>query len=130
MHETALVKDLVREIDRLARHYGGSRVARAHVRLGLLAPVSEEALRDQFSHAAGGTLAEGAELVIVRDTDLESTASLGVLLKRVDLSPAPAHVLRVLPEPEHLIAARFRAKDKDGAPRPAVVPLPEHETLS
>jgi len=87
MHETALVKDLVREINRLARHYGSSRVARAHVRLGLLAPVSEEALREQFRHAAAHTLAEGAKLVIEKDTDLKSTVSLGVLLKRIELSP-------------------------------------------
>ena len=103
MHESALVKDLVREMDALARDNGRRRVARAYLRLGALAPVSPAALREQFCHAAEGTLAEGADLTIETDTelDLKDRNSLGVLLECLELSRPATDPFRDLSDPNH-----------------------------
>ena len=115
MHETALVKELVREIEAVARSRGHCKVVRATVRLGQLAPYSPGALREQFRHAAVGTLAEGAELVAEPATDPCYALGYGVLLVSVDLLPVTPSMEQYLPQPEEPVAAYTQGANRNGA---------------
>ena len=64
MHETALVRDLVRRIDQLARAAGASHVIGAKVWLGALSHLSAEHFREHFAIEARDTLANTAALEI------------------------------------------------------------------
>ena len=60
MHERALMTDLMREIEGVARADGATRVTRVSVRLGALSHFTQEHFREHFVDASRGTLAEGA----------------------------------------------------------------------
>lgn len=82
MHEHALMRDLMREIERAS---GGSRVTRVRVRLGALSHFSDEHFREHFVDASRGTCAEGAEVVSTLDPDTTSPAAQGVVLESIDV---------------------------------------------
>ena len=67
MHERALMTDLMREIEVVARADGATRVTRVSVRLGALSHFTEEHFREHFDDAALGERAErGVVLQSVR----------------------------------------------------------------
>ena len=83
MHERALMTDLMREIEAVARADGAARVTRVSVRLGALSHFSEEHFREHFVDASRGTLAEGAAVDAVLQDDLEDPRATGVVLELV-----------------------------------------------
>ena len=74
MHERALMDDLMRKIEEVARADGAARVTRVAVRLGALSHFTPEHFREHFVDASRGTLAEGAEVDAVLDDDLARRA--------------------------------------------------------
>ena len=62
MHERALMKDVMRKIEEVARAGGATRVTRVGVRLGALSHFTPEHFREHFVDASRGTIAEGAEV--------------------------------------------------------------------
>jgi hydrogenase nickel incorporation protein HypA/HybF len=64
MHETALVRDLVRHIDQIARAAGARRVVGVKIWLSALSHLSVDHFREHFSIEARDTLAAGAALQI------------------------------------------------------------------
>jgi len=64
MHELAVSRSLLREVQRVAREHAAVSVSRVLVQIGPLSGVEPSLLREAFPLAAAGTLAEGAELVI------------------------------------------------------------------
>ena len=64
MHETGIVRDMVRRLEAVARDAGATRVAGVAVRLGALSQFSPEHFREHFDEEARGTVAEGAALSI------------------------------------------------------------------
>ena len=62
MHETALVRDVVRRIEDLARATSAHRVTGAKVLLGALSHLSAGHFREHFTIEARDTLAGGAVL--------------------------------------------------------------------
>jgi hydrogenase nickel incorporation protein HypA/HybF len=68
MHELAICEALVRQLAALAGEHGWSGVSRVRVRVGLLSGVVPEALEFTFGAIADGTPAEGAELVLEKET--------------------------------------------------------------
>lgn len=62
MHETSLIPDLIAKIEQVARENGAKKVLAVDVHIGALAAISPDHLREHFTGAAAGTLAEGAEL--------------------------------------------------------------------
>ena len=70
MHERALMDDLVRKIEAVARENGAVRVTRVTVRLGALSHFTPEHFREHFDDASRGTLAEGAEVDAVLEDDV------------------------------------------------------------
>ncbi|MBI2939841.1 MAG: hydrogenase maturation nickel metallochaperone HypA [Chloroflexi bacterium] len=80
MHEQRLMRVLVRRVVALAEERPGTGVSRVVIRAGALGPGDADHLREHFALAARDTLAEGAELVVVRTHEL-----VDLLLERVEL---------------------------------------------
>jgi hydrogenase nickel incorporation protein HypA/HybF len=85
MHERALMTDLLREIEEVARADGATCVTRVSVRLGALSHFTEEHFREHFVDASRGTLAEGAALDAVLEDDLENRRATGVVLESLEV---------------------------------------------
>jgi hydrogenase nickel incorporation protein HypA/HybF len=91
MHERALMTDLMREIEGVARADGATRVTRVSVSLGALSHFTQEHFREHFVDAAHGTLAEGAVVDAVLTDDLADPRATGVVLESLEVE---------VPEPE------------------------------
>ncbi len=66
MHEAALVRDLVREVDSVARENSAGHVQTVRIEIGALSHVTRESLEGQFEVLAQGSAAQGAHLDITR----------------------------------------------------------------
>ena len=69
MHEARLVRDLVTEVDSVARRNAASRVDVIHIEIGAHSHVTPTSLENQFEVMAHGSLAQGAGLEITRVAD-------------------------------------------------------------
>lgn len=86
MHELSLLADLMRKVEAVAREQGSPRVVAVRVKLGALAHISAEHLRDHFERAARGTLSEGAELIVDAGTDPADPHAQEILLDSVEVA--------------------------------------------
>jgi Zn finger protein HypA/HybF involved in hydrogenase expression len=86
MHETALVRDVVRRIEDLARAMPGSRVTGARIWLGAFSHLSAEHFREHFAMEARDTLGAGAVLDIEVSKDPDDPHAQHVRLESVDLA--------------------------------------------
>ena len=85
MHERALMDDVMRKVDAVAQENGAIRVTRIGVRLGALSHFTPEHFREHFADASRGTLAEGAAVDAVVETDLSDPDAAGVVLESVEV---------------------------------------------
>ena len=85
MHERALMDDVMRKVDAVAHENGAIRVTRIGVRLGVLSHFTPEHFREHFVDASRGTLAEGAAVDAVVETDLSDPDAAGVVLESVEV---------------------------------------------
>jgi hydrogenase nickel incorporation protein HypA/HybF len=85
MHETALVRDVVRRIEDVARATGARRVTGAIIWLGALSHLSPEHFREHFAIAAQESIAAGATLMIEVSDDPNEPHAQNVRLVSVDL---------------------------------------------
>ena len=85
MHETGIVKDLLRRVETAARQAGAQRVSGVHVWLGALTSFSPEHFREHFEEEAQGTLAEGARLTIEVSEDAADAGAQQIVMRSIDL---------------------------------------------
>jgi len=85
MHETALVRDVVRRIEDLAQATGARRITGAKIWLGALSHLSAEHFREHYAIEAQGSIAGGAILTIEASSDLDHPDAQHVRLESVDL---------------------------------------------
>ena len=85
MHEHALMVDVMRKIEEVAREGGATRVTRVDVRLGALSHFTPEHFREHFEDAARGTIAEGASVDAVVDADVSSPRARDVVLESLEV---------------------------------------------
>lgn len=85
MHESGLVRDLVRRLEQAARDAGATRVSAADIWLGALSHFSEPHFREHFDDAARGSLAAGATLRITLSDDATDPHAQDVMLHSVEL---------------------------------------------
>ncbi len=85
MHERALIEDVMRKIEEVAREGGATRVTRVAVRLGALSHFTPEHFREHFADASRGTIAEGAEVDAVLDADITAAHARDVVLESVEV---------------------------------------------
>jgi len=85
MHEQALMKDVVREIEEVARAGDAVRVTRVGVRLGALSHFTAEHFREHFVDASRNTIAEGAEVDAVVEEDITDPRARDVVLESIEV---------------------------------------------
>jgi hydrogenase nickel incorporation protein HypA/HybF len=85
MHETALVRDIVRRIADLARAAGARRVDTAKIWLGALSHLSAEHFREHFVIEAQGTPAAAARLDIEVSDDPNDPDAQHIRLQSVEI---------------------------------------------
>lgn len=85
MHETALVRDLVRRIGELAQAAEARRVTRVRVWLGALSHLSAEHFREHFAVETRATLAADAVLEIEVSSDAASPDAQQIRLASIDI---------------------------------------------
>ncbi len=90
MHESSLMKGLIRKLEQIAVDEGAQHIAVVRVRLGALSHFSEAHFIDHFVEAARGGCAEGARLEIELGSDPREPGAQEVWLKSVDLAWDPA----------------------------------------
>ncbi|WP_237056418.1 hydrogenase/urease maturation nickel metallochaperone HypA [Microbulbifer sediminum] len=83
MHEQSLIRNLVGKIQVLARHETGRLVA-ARLRLGALAHISADHLREHFEHETAGTPLEGLRLYIEELTDIHHAQAQEIVLESLE----------------------------------------------
>jgi hydrogenase nickel incorporation protein HypA/HybF len=85
MHERALMRDVVARLETVAEAESGTRVTRVSVRLGALSHFTPEHFREHFEDAARGTVAEGAAVDAVVDTDPAGPRAGDVVVESVEV---------------------------------------------
>jgi hydrogenase nickel incorporation protein HypA/HybF len=85
MHETGMIRDLVRRIETEARGAGVARISGVAVWLGALSQMSERHFREHFEEETRGTIAEGARLTLEVSEDPVHPDAQSVMLRSVDL---------------------------------------------
>jgi hydrogenase nickel incorporation protein HypA/HybF len=85
MHEASLTGNLLRQVLAQARDAGAVRVVGLTVRLGALAHLSPEHFGEHFRAAARGTIAEGATLEVIADTDLGADGAMDIRLEAIEI---------------------------------------------
>jgi len=70
MHEMSLLRGLLNQIEAAARRHGAARVSVVRLKLGPLAHIEPDHLREHFAQAARGTLADFARLEIETTDEL------------------------------------------------------------
>lgn len=83
MHEEALLRDLRRKIEELARAEGAERITRVVLWIGALAHVTELTLRRRWADTMRGTAAEGARLVVESSRDVADPRAQGIVLLQI-----------------------------------------------
>jgi hydrogenase nickel incorporation protein HypA/HybF len=79
------MSDLIRKLDDVARDAEASRVTRVTVRLGALSHFTVNHFREHFVGASIGTVAEGATVDVVVDTDVADPRARDVVLTSVEV---------------------------------------------
>jgi hydrogenase nickel incorporation protein HypA/HybF len=85
MHERALMRDVLARVEAVARAEAAARVTRVTVRLGALSHFSPAHFREHFEDAALGTVAEGATVDAVAETDPTDARAADVVIESVEV---------------------------------------------
>lgn len=85
MHEASVTRALVRRILDVAAEQGAARVVGITVRLGVLSHMSPPHFREHFDVAAAGTIAQGARIEAIEETDPGSPTAADVVLVSVEV---------------------------------------------
>jgi len=91
MHEQALMRDVMRKIEEVARSGGAMRVTRVRVRLGALSHFTPDHFREHFADVSRGTIAEGAEVDVVMDDDITDPRARDVVLESIEVDAPEPH---------------------------------------
>jgi hydrogenase nickel incorporation protein HypA/HybF len=96
MHETGVIKSLIREVERVALRYDATKVLTVTVRTGALSPFSEDHLREHFQQQSFGTVAEQARLIVEVGTSPTDHLAQDVVLVSIEIEDVE-EVEEVLP---------------------------------
>ena len=88
MHETGMIRDLIKKVDHIVRDNAGARAKAIKVRLGALAHISADHFREHFDEESVGTLAQGAELQIEESVDTYESTAQDIILQSVEVEIA------------------------------------------
>lgn len=83
MHEFALMKNLMKQIQNIAEANNATKVVSVTVQLGALSHISADHFREHFEDDSRFTIAEGAELIVVQMDDINDPHAQDILIKQV-----------------------------------------------
>jgi hydrogenase nickel incorporation protein HypA/HybF len=86
MHEFSLLKDLLHKIKTIAEDNDSDKVIGVKIKLGALAHISPDHLREHFDQAVVGTVAEGAKLEVESLTDMSDPHAQEIILDSVEVA--------------------------------------------
>ncbi|MCB1748034.1 MAG: hydrogenase maturation nickel metallochaperone HypA [Gammaproteobacteria bacterium] len=81
MHEASLMRALMRGLLDAAAQNQATRVTAVTVRLGALSHMSPGHFREHFEQAAAGTIAAGARIETIAESDIASPTAADVVLE-------------------------------------------------
>jgi hydrogenase nickel incorporation protein HypA/HybF len=90
MHEEAILRDLVRKAEEVARREGGGRVTRIRLRVGARSHLAGPELEARWAHAVTGTALSGAKVELELSEDRNDPNAESVLLLSLDVDPGPS----------------------------------------
>jgi len=90
MHEEAMLKDVVRKAEEVARRERASRVTRVRLWVGARSHLAGPELKDRWAHAVTGTALAGAEVEIETSRDPGDPNAETVVLRSLDVDSRPA----------------------------------------
>jgi len=85
MHEASLMRNLMKQVDEVARNENARRVVAVSVWLGALSHMTEEHFGEHFRQAAAGTMVEDARLEVFLSDDATHVNAQDVLLESVEV---------------------------------------------
>jgi hydrogenase nickel incorporation protein HypA/HybF len=85
MHESTLMDNLIKEIERIAREFNADRVISVTLQIGAISSISSEHLREHFNLAVKDTVIEHAALEIITRDDIRDPHAQDILLTGVEL---------------------------------------------
>lgn len=109
MHEEALLRDLRRALEDVARRERVARITRVDLWIGALAHATEAGVRGRWPELVAGTAADGATLSIESSTDVRDPRATGLVLVRVETDGSAAGV-----SPERLLSPPARPAPGSG----------------
>ena len=83
MHEASLMKNLMRQLDELAKAEDAKRITGVSVWLGALSHMSAAHFTEHFEDSSAGTIAEGAELDVTVSDDPKDANAQEILIRSV-----------------------------------------------
>ena len=85
MHEEAMLRDLVRKAEEVARREGATRVTRVRLWVGARSHLAGPELKDRWAHAVTGTVLSGAEVEVESSHDPIDPNAETVVLRSLDV---------------------------------------------
>jgi hydrogenase nickel incorporation protein HypA/HybF len=85
MHELSLMADLLRKLEAIAREQHPANIVAVTIKVGALAHISAQHLREHYVRACQGTALAGARLLIEIGTDLSDPQAQDLVLDRVEV---------------------------------------------
>jgi len=85
VHETGIVRNLIRQLEQAAIERGASGISAVSVRLGALSPFSPTHFREHFDEEARGTFVEHATLSILSSEDVSDPHAQDVMIESISL---------------------------------------------
>ncbi|MFN3231340.1 MAG: hydrogenase/urease maturation nickel metallochaperone HypA [Alphaproteobacteria bacterium] len=90
MHEASLMNGLMRQLEKIGRAEGATRITGIHVWMGALSHMSHEHFCEHFEIAAKDTLAEGARVHTTLSDDIGDKNAQTIILEDVEIeTPDP-----------------------------------------
>lgn len=87
MHEEAMLKDVIRKAEEVARREGATRVTRVRLWVGARSHLAGPELKERWTHAVTGTTLSGADVEIETSGDPGDPNAEGVMLRSLDVEP-------------------------------------------
>lgn len=88
MHEIALMRGLLRQIEAVSKQNGEARIIQVNIWLGALSQMSADHFRDHYDQMTVGTCGADAEMHIEASDDPTHPDALHVLLQSVEIAEA------------------------------------------
>lgn len=91
MHEEAMLRDVVRKAEEVARTEGPARVTRVRLWVGARSHLGGPELKERWADAVRGTALSGAEVEVETSTDHRDANAERVILRSLDVDSGDGH---------------------------------------